>query len=29
MNLYTVLKTDCIPDVDYTPYIGFAFVDEE
>ena len=25
----TVSKTDCIPDVDYTPYIGFVFVDEE
>lgn len=25
----TVSKTDCIPDVDYTPYIGFLFVDEE
>ena len=25
----TVSKTDCIPDVDYTPYIGFIFVGEE
>ena len=25
----TVSKTDCIPDVDYTPYIGFLFVGEE
>lgn len=25
----TVSKTDCIPDVDYTPYIGFMFVGEE
>ena len=25
----TVSKTDCIPDVDYTPYIGFVFVGEE
>lgn len=25
----TVSKTDCIPDVDYTPYIGFLFVDEK
>ena len=24
----TVTKTDCIPDVDYTPYIGYLFVDE-
>lgn len=24
----TVTKTDCIPDVCYTPYIGFLFVDE-
>jgi len=24
----TVAKTDCIPDVDYTPYIGYLFVDE-
>ena len=24
----TVSKTDCIPDVDYTPYIGFMFVGE-
>jgi len=24
----TVAKTDCIPDVSYTPYIGFMFVDE-
>lgn len=24
----TVTKTDCIPDVPYTPYIGFVFVDE-
>ena len=23
-----VTKTDCIPDVPYTPYIGFVFVDE-
>ena len=25
----TVSERDCIPDVDYTPYIGFMFVDEE
>ena len=25
----TVSKTDCILDVDYTPYIGFIFVGEE
>lgn len=25
----TVSKTDCIPDVDYTPYIGFLFVGKE
>lgn len=25
----TVAKTDCIPDVGYTPYIGYLFVDEE
>lgn len=25
----TVTKTDCIPDVEYTPYIGFVFVGEE
>ena len=24
----TVSKTDCIPDVPYSPYIGFVFVDE-
>lgn len=24
----TVSKADCIPDVPYTPYIGFVFVDE-
>ncbi|MBQ6257319.1 MAG: GNAT family N-acetyltransferase [Clostridia bacterium] len=24
----TIAKTDCIPDVSYTPYIGFLFVDE-
>jgi len=24
----TVAKTDCIPDVSYTPYIGFMFVDD-
>lgn len=24
----TVAKTDCIPDVPYTPYIGFVFVGE-
>lgn len=24
----TIAKTDCIPNVDYTPYIGFLFVDE-
>ena len=24
----TVAKTDCIPNVPYTPYIGFMFVDE-
>lgn len=24
----TVSKTDCIPDVPYTPYISFVFVDE-
>lgn len=25
----TVAKTDCIPDVNYTPYIGYMFVGEE
>lgn len=25
----TVAKTDCIPNVSYTPYIGFMFVDEQ
>lgn len=25
----TVAKTDCIPDVHYTPYIGYLFVGEE
>jgi predicted N-acetyltransferase YhbS len=25
----TVVKTDCIPNVEYTPYIGFMFVGEE
>lgn len=25
----TVTKIDCIPDVSYTPYIGFLFVDEK
>lgn len=25
----TVAKTDCIPDVNYTPYIGYIFVDEK
>lgn len=25
----TVAKTDCIPDIDYTPYIGYLFVGEE
>ena len=24
----TISKTDCIPNVSYTPYIGFLFVDE-
>ena len=24
----TVAETDCIPNVPYTPYIGFVFVDE-
>jgi ribosomal protein S18 acetylase RimI-like enzyme len=24
----TISKTDCIPGVSYTPYIGFLFVDE-
>ena len=24
----TVAETDCIPNVPYTPYIGFMFVDE-
>ena len=24
----TVAKTDCIPDVPYTPYIGYLFVEE-
>ena len=24
----TLAKTDCIPDVSYTPFIGFMFVDE-
>ena len=25
----TVAKTDCIPNLVYTPYIGYLFVDEE
>lgn len=25
----TVAKSDCIPNVPYTPYIGYMFVDEE
>ncbi|HWT76737.1 MAG TPA: GNAT family N-acetyltransferase [Mobilitalea sp.] len=25
----TLAKADCIPDVTYTPYIGFMFVGEE
>lgn len=25
----TISKTDCIPDVSYTPYIGFMFVGEK
>lgn len=25
----TVARTDCIPDVSYTPYIGYVFVGEE
>lgn len=25
----TVAKTDCIPDLCYTPFIGYLFVDEE
>lgn len=25
----TAAKTDCIPDVYYTPYIGYLFVDED
>jgi predicted GNAT family N-acyltransferase len=25
----TLAKTDCIPDVSYTPYIGFVFVGEQ
>lgn len=25
----TLTKTDCIPDVTYTPYIGFVFVGEQ
>lgn len=25
----TVAKTDCIPDVPYTPYIGYLFIGEE
>ena len=25
----TVSKSDCIPDVEYTPYIGYMFVGEE
>ncbi|MDE6622194.1 MAG: GNAT family N-acetyltransferase [Lachnospiraceae bacterium] len=25
----TTAKTDCIPDVSYTPYIGYLFVGEE
>lgn len=25
----TVAKTDCIPELSYTPYIGFMFVSEE
>lgn len=24
----TFLKTDCVPDVEFTPFIGFVFVDE-
>ncbi len=25
----TVAKTDCIPNLNYTPYIGYLFVDEK
>lgn len=25
----TVAKSDCIPNVSYTPYIGYMFVDEK
>ncbi|WP_221469436.1 GNAT family N-acetyltransferase [Cohnella nanjingensis] len=25
----TLAKTDCIPDISYTPYIGFMFVGEQ
>lgn len=25
----TAARTDCIPDVSYTPYIGYLFVGEE
>lgn len=25
----TIVKTDCIPNVEYTPYIGYIFVGEE
>lgn len=25
----TVAKTDCIPNVTYTPYIGYVFIDEK
>ena len=25
----TVTKTDCLPNVSYTPYIGYLFVDEK
>lgn len=25
----TVAKSDCIPNVSYTPYIGYLFVDEK
>lgn len=25
----TITKVDCIPDISYTPYIGYLFVEEE
>lgn len=29
MGYCTLARTDCIPDVPYTPYIGYMFVGEE